>query len=127
MTNIKNDEIVEDVVLNSEDNDINYNSESIVGVKNNGETNDENIIKNSTDEVLECNNGMLLCVYESERKWKERVDEYVGQRVNFPINFSEPECSQMMFLKGKRPVLVDELKCILMLYNVCLLYTSRCV
>ena len=59
MTNIKNDEIVEDVVLNSEDNDINYNSDSIVGVKNNGETNDENIIKNSTDEFVECDYEML--------------------------------------------------------------------
>ena len=76
ITNINNDEIVEEVVLDnkimtSDDNDINYNSESIVGVKNNGETNDENIIKNSTDEVLECEIGMLLYVYESERKWKE--------------------------------------------------------
>ena len=40
-TNINNDKIVEDVVLdskvlNSDDNDVNYNSESIVGVKNNG-------------------------------------------------------------------------------------------
>ena len=41
MTNINNDKIEEDVVLdskvlNSDDNDVNYNSESIVGVKNSG-------------------------------------------------------------------------------------------
>ena len=47
--------------------------------------------------------------YELERKWKERV-EYVGRGVNFPINFSEPRCSQVLFKKGKCPVL--------MLYNI---------
>ena len=41
---------MKDVVLNNDD-DIEYNSESIVGVMNNGETNDENIIKTSTDEM----------------------------------------------------------------------------
>ena len=92
MTNINNDKIVEEVVLvldnkvlNSDDNDVNDNSESIVGVKNSEETdkldenkddqmtdnevsrgeNYENIIKNSADEILVevgCNNGMLVCV-----------------------------------------------------------------
>ena len=37
MMNIKNDEIMKDVVSNSEDDDVNYNSESIVGVKSKGE------------------------------------------------------------------------------------------
>ena len=37
----------------------------------------ENIIKNSGDKILEeveCNNGMLVCVDESERKWRESID-----------------------------------------------------
>ena len=25
----------------------------------------------STDEVVECNNGMSMCFYELERKWKD--------------------------------------------------------
>ena len=28
----------------------------------------------STDEVLECNNGMLVYVNESERKWRESIE-----------------------------------------------------
>ena len=70
----------------------------------------ESIISESTDEFVECDYEMLMCVNELEKEWKERVDECVGQRVNFPINFSEPRCSQMC-LQGKS----------------CLLYTSRCV
>ena len=50
-----------------------YNSESIVGVMNNGETNDENVIKNSTEELVECDNEMLMSVYEVEREWKNNV------------------------------------------------------
>ena len=66
ITNINNDERMKDVVSNSENDNVNYNSESIVGVKNNGETNDENIIENSTYEVSECDNEMLMCINELE-------------------------------------------------------------
>ena len=48
----------------AEDNDINYNSESIVGVKNNGE---------NTDECVECDYEMLVCVKELEREWKNNI------------------------------------------------------
>ena len=34
----------------------------------------------STDEVVECNNEMLMCVYESERKWKDNIVVEWGQR-----------------------------------------------
>ena len=64
---------------------------------------------------MECDYEMLRCIDEVEREWKNNIVIECGQRVNFPINFSEPECSQMLFLKGERPILVDELKCILML------------
>ena len=37
----------------------------------------------STDEVLECNNGMLVCVDESERKWRESIQVEGLQGVNF--------------------------------------------
>ena len=113
MTNINNDEIVEEVVLNSEDNDINYDSESIVGVKNKGETYNEvsrndnydyvsenMMLKNnginidSTDEVVEGNNGILVCVNGLKRVGEESYVVGMKQRVNFPINFSEPRCSQ---------------------------------
>ena len=73
MTNINDDKIVEEVVLNSDDNNGNFNSE--VGRSDNYDNISENMmLKNigvnieSTDEVLEYNNGMLMCVYESERK-----------------------------------------------------------
>ena len=57
-----------------------------------------------------------MCVYESERKWKERVDEYVGQRANFPLIvdnvYDDLMSSQVLLLKGKIPVLIDELRCL---------------
>ena len=36
----------------------------------------------STDEVAECNNEMLMCVYELEREWKDNIVVEWGQRVN---------------------------------------------
>ena len=74
------------------------------------------IIKNSTDEVLECKNGMLLYVYESERKWKDSIVGEWGQRVNFPLICNEPGCSQVLFLKGKSPVLIEDF-CFPVLYK----------
>ena len=63
----------------------------------------------STDEVVVCNNGMLMCVYESERKWKDSIVVVWWQRVNFPHIYDEPGCSQVLFLKGKSPVLLEDL------------------
>ena len=80
-------------------------------VENNENNIIENVISGSTDEFVECDYEMLRCIDEVEREWKNNIVVECGQRVNFPINFSEPECSQMLFfMKGKRPVLVDELK-----------------
>ena len=56
-----------------------------MGVKNNGETNDENIIKNSTDEFVECDNEMLMCTDEIEREWKNNIVVECGQRVNLSL------------------------------------------
>ena len=60
----------------------------------------------STDEFVECDNGMLKCVCELEREWKDNIVVEWGQRVKFPlIIYDEPEGSQVLFLKGKSPVL----------------------
>ena len=58
----------------------------------------ENVISESTDEFVECDYEMLRCIDEEEREWKNNIVVKCGQRVNFPINFSEPECSQMYIL-----------------------------
>ena len=52
---------------------------------NKGETNDEHIIENSTDEVLECDNAMFMCINELERKWKNNIVIEWGQRANFQM------------------------------------------
>ena len=64
----------------------------------------------STNEVLEYNNGMLMCVYESERKWKESVEGEWLQRVNFPQVYCEPRCLQMLLWKGKSPLLLEDMR-----------------
>ena len=48
----------------------------------------------NTEEVVECNNEMLMCVYELEREWKDSIVVEWGQRVNFPQIYDEPGCSQ---------------------------------
>ena len=61
----------------------------------------------STDEILEgveCNNGMLVCVDESERMWRESIEVEGLQRVNFPQVYCETRCLQMLLLKGKSPL-----------------------
>ena len=103
-------------VENNENNNIEYSNvfEELVSESDTVKLNNE-----STDELVECSdNEMLMCIDEVERVWKNNVVVEWGQRVNFPINFSEPRCSQMLCLQGKRPVLVEELNCLLMLYNV---------
>ena len=108
------DKIVEEVVLdskvlNSDDNDVNYNSE-VSRSENYDNISEDMMLENngvnieSPDEVVECNNGMLMCVYESERKWKDSIEVEGWQRVNFPQVYCEPTCLQM-FLKGKSPLL----------------------
>ena len=39
-----------------------------------------------------CCNDVVISVDELEEEWKERVDEHVGQRVNFPYIYGEPRC-----------------------------------
>ena len=59
---------------------------------------------------------MLMCVYESERKWKDSIVVEWGQRVNFPLIYDDSMCSQVLFLKGKSPVLIDDF-CFPVLYK----------
>ena len=59
--NIENSNVIENVV---------YESDTL---KINGE---------STEEVVECDNEILMCVYESEREWKDNIVVEWGQRVN---------------------------------------------
>ena len=40
-------------------------------------------------------NGVVSSVDELEKEWQERLDEYVGQRANFPQICGETEVSQM--------------------------------
>ena len=89
---------VDDIINNFKINKVDDNCEIKVGVENSGGTDQVNenkdgqlthkydevskgesyddIIKNSGDEVfeeIECNNGMLVYVDESERKWRESI------------------------------------------------------
>ena len=70
---------------------------------------------------MECDNKMLMCVYELERERKNNVVVEWGQRVNFPLIiydvYDDLMCSQVLFKKGKSPVLVDELKYLFLLCN----------
>ena len=90
------------------------------------ETDTVEINNESTNEIAECSDyEMLMCVSELEREWKNNVVVEWGQRANFPfIIYDVYDEDLMLFLKGERPILVDEVKNILMLYKVCLLYTS---
>ena len=58
------------------------------------------------ERVIGCN-GVVISADELEKEWQERLDEYVGQRVNFPHIYDEPRCSQMLLLKGKSPLLLS--------------------
>ena len=117
---VENDNIIKNVV--SESDTLKIDSE----------------IVSESERIMGCN-GVVISVDELEKEWRERVDEYVGQRVNFPLICDEPGCSQVLLLKGKRPVLLEDLNCFPFLYKLipslwngvesmsCLLYTSRCV
>ena len=58
----------------------------------------------STDEFVECDCEMLMCVSELERERKNVVVEW-GQRVNFPLIvdnvYDDLMSSQVLLLKGK--------------------------
>ena len=59
-------------------------------------------------------------MYKRQELERERKDSIVvewGQRVNFPLIDDDLMYSQVLFLKGKSPVLVEDLKCLLLLYN----------
>ena len=119
------DKIVGEVVLTSEDNDGDYNSE--VSGSNTSNYNDEIMLNNNNDivenkvldndeieivsereRVIGCN-GVVISGDELEKEWQERLDEYVGQMVNCPHIYDEPRCSQRLLLKGKRPLLMEDL------------------
>ena len=60
------------------DNDDVYNDKNNIENRNvikkvASESDTVKINSESTDEVVKCNNGMLMCVYESERKWKVSI------------------------------------------------------
>ena len=64
-----------------------------------------------------------MCIRDRlERVWKNNVVVEWGQRVNFPLIvynvYDDLMSSQVLLLKSKRPVLIEELSCLLMLYNV---------
>ena len=71
VTNISNDKIVEEnKILNSDEIEIVSESERVRGVE--------------------------ISVDELEKEWQERLDEYVGQRANFPQVYGETEVSQVV-------------------------------
>ena len=123
-TNENYDDMCKNVVLDKEltndDDDVENNKNNIengnVFEKIVSESDTVKINSESTDEVVECNDGMLMCVYESERKWKDSIVVEWGQRVNFPYIYDEPGCSQVLFLKGKSPVLIEDF-CFPVLYE----------
>ena len=47
-----------------------------------------------SEKMISCNE-VIISVVELEKEWKERVDECVEQRVNFPLICDEPECSKV--------------------------------
>ena len=109
------DKIVGEAVLTSDDNDINCNSEvsrndnydnisETMMLKNNG------VNIESIDEVLECNYGMLVCVNGLRRVSEESYVGVMKQGVNFPHIYGEPRCSQMLLLKGKNPLLLEDMR-----------------
>ena len=65
-----------------------------------------------------CIRDRVIGVVELEKEWQERLDEYVGQRVNFPLICEEPRCSKMLLLQGKSPLLVEDLSCFPFLYEL---------
>ena len=79
-------------------------------------------IQNSTDEVLECDNEMLMSVYELEREWKNTIVVEWGQRVNFPLIVYNVDDVLMLFLQGKRPLLVNST----LVLSQCLLISLIC-
>ena len=77
----------------------------------------------STDEVVECNNEMLTSVYELEREWKDNIVVEWGQRINFPYIYDDVIlCSQVLYLKGKSPVLMEDLIGVPFLYKLSLIH-----
>ena len=58
---------------------------------------------------MECDNEMLMSVYELEREWKSNIVIEWGQRANFPLIFYNDDDVLMLFLQGKRPLVVNEL------------------
>ena len=72
-------------------------------------------IVNEREKVIDCK-GVVINVEELDNEWKDSVVVEWGQRVNFPLIYNDLMCSQV-FLKGKSPVLVEDLKCLFLLYN----------
>ena len=110
-TNENCNDMCRNVVLDEESTNKNNLENSNVTGEVVSESDMLKINNESTDEFVECDNEMLMCVYELEREWKDNIVVEWGQRVNFPlIIYDEPEGSQVLFLKGKRPVLIDVYK-----------------
>ena len=79
------------------------------------------ISNENTEEFLGCDYEMLRCVNELERERKNKIVVEWGQRVNFPLIvdnvYDDLMSSQVLLLKGKSPVLIDELKYLFLLCN----------
>ena len=65
-----------------------------------------------------CNNGMLVCVNESERKCRKTIEIEGLQRVNFPQVYCEPRCLPMLLLDGKSPLLLEDMRSLSCSLNV---------
>ena len=117
------EKVVESVGEQIKSNNNNNDDKNVTSDKNDVEN--DNIIKNVVSEsdmlkivseivseserVIGCN-GVVISVDELEKEWQERLDEYVGQRVNFPHIDDEARCSQMLLLRGKSPLLLKDMR-----------------
>ena len=123
-----------EVVLTSENNDGDYNSEvsgdvNIINSNNEIMGNNNNDIVESKvldsgeieivserEKVIGCK-GVVINIGELDNEWKESYIVGMKQRVNFPLIYDDSMCSQVLFLKGKSPVLVEDLSCLFFLYK----------
>ena len=113
--NIVNNVVVESKITNS-NNDIESGNviEKVVSESETLKIDSETV---SERESVICCNEVVISVDELEKEWKERVDECVGQRVNCSVICDEPECSKMLLLEGKRPLLMKDLNYFPFLYK----------
>ena len=57
----------------------------------------------SEKESVICCNEVVISVDELEKEWRKRVDECVGQRVNFPLICDEPSVKKCYYWRARDP------------------------